>query len=78
MTDINLLVNWTSAGQRVFNILVNGSQVVSNYDIYQAAGGANKAVTADVSATVDTNGNITLQFTTVADNAMVNGIELLN
>ncbi|MGH7204523.1 MAG: carboxypeptidase regulatory-like domain-containing protein, partial [Candidatus Levyibacteriota bacterium] len=67
---------WTSAGHRVFNVSVNGTQALSNYDIYQAAGGANKAVVEQIPTIADSNGNVTVQFTTVSDNALVNGIEV--
>ena len=67
-----------SAGSRVFNVSINGQQVLTNFDIYQAAGGANKAVVEEFPATVDANGNITINFATVTDNAMVNGIELVH
>lgn len=67
---------WNSAGSRVFNVAINGTQVLSNFDIYQTAGGANKAITEQFPATPDANGNVTISFTTVTDNAMVNGIEL--
>jgi len=69
---------WNSAGSRVFNVSINDSQVLTNFDIYQAAGGANKAVVEEFPATVDANGNITINFATVTDNAMVNGIELVH
>lgn len=65
-------------GSRVFNVAVNGQGALSNYDIYQQAGGANKAITEQVPATADASGNIAIQFTTVTDNAMVNGIELFD
>ncbi len=67
---------WTSAGSRVFNVSVNGQSALTNYDIFAAAGGANKAIAEQIPTTADTNGNIAVQFTTVTDNAMVNGIEL--
>ena len=67
---------WNAAGQRVFNVALNGSQVLSNFDIYQTAGGKNKAITEQFPATADSNGNITINFSTVTDNAMVNGIEV--
>jgi streptogramin lyase len=63
-------------GSRVFNVQVNGQSALSNYDIYQQAGGANKAITEQLPTTADAGGNVTLQFSTVTDNAMVNGIEL--
>lgn len=67
---------WNAAGQRVFNVGINGTQVLSNFDIYQTAGGKNKAITEQFPATADSNGNITINFSTVTDNAMVNGIEV--
>src|SRR6185295_12700637 len=42
--------HWTSAGARVFNVVINGSQVLSNFDIFANAG-ANKAVVRDFNAT---------------------------
>ncbi|GHO42415.1 glycosyl hydrolase [Ktedonospora formicarum] len=68
---------WTQAGQRVFNVSANGQQTLANFDIVAAAGGANKAVVKQFNATADGNGTITLQFTTVKDNAEVSGIEVV-
>jgi hypothetical protein len=68
--------NSGGVGSRVFNVSVNGTQALSNFDIYQQAGGANKAVVEELPATSDSNGNITVQFSSVVDNAMVSGIEV--
>jgi hypothetical protein len=67
-----------ATGKRVFNVSINGTQVLTNFDIYQTAGGANTAIVQQFPTTADANGNITIQFSTVVDNAMVNGIELYN
>ena len=67
---------WTQAGQRVFNVSANGQQVLSNFDIVAAANGPGKAVAKQFTATADGNGTITLQFSSVVDNAQVNGIEI--
>ena len=32
---------WSGAGQRVFNVFIQGQQVLTNFDIYVAAGGQN-------------------------------------
>ena len=69
---------WTAAGQRIFNVSSNGQQVLTNFDIIAAAGAANKATVQQFTATADSTGKITLQFTTVKDNAQVNGIEILS
>jgi protocatechuate 3,4-dioxygenase beta subunit len=68
---------WNSAGSRVFNVKINGSQVLTNYDIFQAAGGENKAVVEDFVVPSDSNGKLAIQFISVTDNAMVNGIEII-
>jgi glucosylceramidase len=68
---------WTSSGQRLFNVLINGQQVLTNYDIFASAGGANKAVAEQFPTTSTASGQIILQFVTVVDNAKVDGIEIL-
>jgi hypothetical protein len=68
---------WTAAGKRVFNVSINGSQVLTNFDIFATAGGEYKAVVEQFSATASSSGSITIQFVTVTDNAQVNGLEIL-
>ncbi len=63
-------------GSRVFNVALNGTNVLNNFDIYQTAGGANKAVVESFTTNADSNGKITIDFTGVTDNPLVNGIEL--
>ena len=67
---------WTAIGQRRFNVLINGSQVLTNFDIIAAAGAANKAVINEFNA-VATGGQITIQCVTVTDNARASGIEII-
>ncbi|HEX3965928.1 MAG TPA: putative Ig domain-containing protein, partial [Trebonia sp.] len=67
---------WTTAGSRTFNVLINGTQVLTSFDIFAAAGGEYKAVVEPFTATASSTGTITIQFVTVKDNAQVNGIEI--
>ena len=69
---------WTTAGSRVFNVLIDGTQVLSNFDIFATAGGEYKAVVEQFTEVAPTNGTFTIQFATVKDNAQVNGIEVLS
>ncbi len=69
---------WTQTGQRVFNVAINGQEVLTNFDIIAAAGAADKAVDELFTATADSSGTITIQFTSVVDNAQVNGVEILS
>src|SRR5579859_1214640 len=68
---------WTAAGKRVFNASINSTQVLTNFDIFATAGAEFKAVVQQFNATASSSGTITIQFTTVTDNAQVNGIEVL-
>ncbi len=67
---------WTAAGQRRFNVIINGAQVLTNFDIIAAAGAANKAVISEFNA-IATGGQIAIQYVTVTDNARVSGIEII-
>ena len=67
---------WTTAGSRIFNVLINGTQVLTNFDIFATAGGEYIAVIEPFTATASSTGTITIQFVTVKDNAQVNGIEI--
>src|SRR5262249_55926092 len=69
---------WSSAGARLFNVSINGAQVLTNFDIYAAAGGAFKAITRDFTATANAVGQLVVQYTTVRDNAKSSGIEVLS
>ena len=68
---------WTKAGQRVFNVGINGTQVLSNFDIIATAGGQDIAIVEPFTATANAQGQIVLQFTTITDNAEINGIEVV-
>jgi beta-glucanase (GH16 family) len=67
---------WTAVGQRRFNVLINGTQVLTNFDIIAVAGAPNKATVQEFNA-VASGGQITVQYTTVTDNAKSSGIEIL-
>jgi hypothetical protein len=67
---------FSSSGQRVFNVAINGTQVLSNFDIFVAAGGENIALAKTFTATASSSGIITITFTSVVNNSMINGIEI--
>ena len=66
---------WSAAGQRVFNISIQGSQVVTNLDIFAVAGGKNLPLSLVYTNSV-TNGQMLVTFTSVVDSARVSGIQL--
>ena len=77
-------VEWTSLtpDQRGFDVAVNGTPALSNFDIIYATHDNNsidEAVVKDISAIADaTTGKITIQFTNEHEVAKVSGIEILS
>jgi Malectin domain len=69
---------WQSAGKRLFNVKLNGAQVLTNFDIFKAAGGHDVAVVESLPTKADSTGTIAIQFVSVVDLASVAGIEITN
>src|SRR5262249_53765244 len=67
---------FNAAGQRTFNVNINGTQVLTNFDIFATAGGANKAVARQFTARADASGQITITFTN-SSSALINAIQVL-
>ena len=68
-------IYWSLPGQREFNVLINGSQVLTNFDIVCSTGAKNKAIEKQFQATADQLGRIVIQFTRgAADQPKVSGI----
>lgn len=69
-------IYWTGVGQRIFNVSINGSPVLSNFDIVAAAGAPLTAIDKTFPVTV-TNQLVTIQFTRgSADNPKVSAVEI--
>jgi len=69
---------FSAAGKRLFNVVINGEQVLTNFDIFATAGAMSKAVVEDFIVTPDENGIVSLQFVqAAADQPTISGIELL-
>jgi hypothetical protein len=66
----------TSSGSRLFNVSINGTAMLSSFDIYAAAGGQNRAVDRAFTTTADSGGQIVIQFTSVTENPKINGISI--
>ena len=66
----------TSTGSRVFDVAINGTQVLNDFDIYAEAGARYKALVREFIVPADGSGQIDIQFTSVTDNAKVSAIEI--
>jgi hypothetical protein len=66
---------WSGTGKRVFNVFIQGRQVLTNFDIYAAAGGMNIPISL-VFTNAITNSQLQILFTPVVDNARVSGVQV--
>ncbi|WP_299057118.1 malectin domain-containing carbohydrate-binding protein [uncultured Nocardioides sp.] len=62
-------------GQRVFDVAVEGSTVLDDYDIVADAGGDSRGTTRTFDVTSD--GNVDIDFSHVVENPLVSAIELV-
>jgi beta-glucosidase len=67
---------WTAAGEREFNVSINGTQVLTNFDIFATAGGQNIANIQQFTMAADSGGRFVIQFASVTDNSLVSGMEI--
>ena len=58
--------------------LSTAPQVLTDFDQFAAAGGADIAVVEQFSAVANSSGQIVIQFVTVINNASIEGIEINN
>jgi hypothetical protein len=65
-----------AGGQRVFNVAINGTQVLSGFDTYAQAGGANIAIVKQFSSAADSTGKIAIRLTATANHASIAGVEI--
>ena len=68
---------WNAAGDRLFNVSINGTPVLNNYDIFADAGGQYIATVHDFATTASGSGKIVISTTNVLDHASLHGIEIL-
>ena len=67
---------FTAANSRVFDVAINGTTVLTNFDIIQQAGGPNTALTKTFTVN-STNGAITVSFPRISkNNAQIAGLKI--
>ena len=64
----------SGSGQRLFNVTINGTTVLSSFDIYAAAGGKNKAIAQTFNTMANSSGQVVIQFISGTQNPKINGI----
>jgi len=69
---------FSASGKRLFNVVVNGQQVLNDFDIFATAGAMSKAVVESFTVRPDENGVLAIQFVPgSADQPTICGIELI-
>ena len=69
---------WTAAGQRMFNLSINGTQALSGFDLYTTAGGTNTALDLVYNNISPVGGTIVIQFGPASvDNAKICAIQII-
>ncbi|HTK06852.1 MAG TPA: malectin domain-containing carbohydrate-binding protein [Ktedonobacteraceae bacterium] len=82
-TNYNVVLDWAelsfqTAGARVFNVAINGTSKLTNFDVYATAG-YKTAVQRSFTVPANSSGQIVIAFTQAgADNPFINGIEIWN
>jgi hypothetical protein len=67
---------FNTAGSRTFNVSINGTTVLTNFDIFAAAGAMNKAVIKQFTEAASSTGNYVITFTSVVNQSLISGIEI--
>ncbi len=68
---------FNAAGKRKFNVDINGTRELTDFDVFAAAGANNKAVVKEYTITPNSSNQIIIAFTNGAlDNAKISGIEV--
>ena len=71
-------IYWTGPGEREFNVFINGSQVLTNFDIFATADGENIALVKQYSVMPMANGQISVAYSNGAmDDAKSSGVEII-
>ncbi|MGO8671361.1 MAG: malectin domain-containing carbohydrate-binding protein, partial [Capsulimonadaceae bacterium] len=69
---------FNAAGDRTFNVAINGTSVLTNFDIFATSGGENIANVQQFNATSNSSGQIIIVFTLDVNQPQINGIEIDN
>ena len=71
-------LTYTTSGSRKFNVTINGTAVLTSFDVYVTAGARYKAVLREFTTTANASGQIVIAFTNVTSTATIGGIEIVN
>ena len=70
-------IYWTATNDRIFNVFINGNEVLTNFDVFAVSGGEDMANIQQFMVAPNTTNAIVIQYVTIKDNAKSSGIEIL-
>ena len=66
---------FSTAGSRKFNVTINGTPVLSAFDIFAAAGAKNKAIVEQFTVKANASGQYIIQFTSTVNQSLLSAVE---
>jgi beta-glucanase (GH16 family) len=71
-------IYFSTANSRKFNVFINGTQVLTNFDVFAASGGQNRAIVKEYTFTPNGSGQIVISYAVgTADQPKSSGIEII-
>ncbi len=67
----------SAVGSRIFDVAINGTDVLTDYDIFAITGARYKTHIEEFTTQCNATGQITVEFTTIVDNSLICGIEVV-
>ncbi|MGP8156718.1 MAG: malectin domain-containing carbohydrate-binding protein, partial [Candidatus Acidiferrales bacterium] len=67
---------FSTAGSRTFNVSINGTTVLTDFDIEATAGGKNIANIQQFTENANSSGQYVIVFTEVVNQSLISGIEI--
>src|SRR5450432_3275458 len=67
---------FNTTGSRTFNVTLNGTQVLTAFDVRATAGAQNKAIVQQFTTNANASGQYVIQFTNVVNQSLISGIEI--
>ena len=67
---------FTKSGSRTFNVSINGTTVLTNFDIFATTGAIYKALVEQFTLPASPTGDYVITFSSVINQSLVNGIEI--
>src|SRR5215468_3640199 len=67
---------FSTTGSRTFNVSINGTTVLTNFDIVATTGAINKAVVKEFTVAASSTGDYVIAFSSVVNQSLLSGIEI--